>query len=86
MPKVETEFPDHREIGVPSRSTSSMFIIVERARQAVRAYVARDESACRAELAYLADEAKLLATMTPLVPSDLDHRQTVASGASTAKV
>jgi hypothetical protein len=65
---------------IPDRSISSMQMVVEHARAAVRAWHDEDEDQARAQLRELSAEAQLLACMHPLpLPSLLARRQLVSS-------
>jgi hypothetical protein len=58
--------PREHEQTIPPAPVSSPAVVVERTRQMVRAYVARDVAATRAELRALAREAQLLAAQPRL--------------------
>ena len=63
---------------VTNRAASSPAMLAERVRQVARSLAEQDETACRAELRKLAEEANLLACRDPLLPSPLDNRIMVA--------
>ena len=57
------------------RDVSSLALLSTRVRQVALAFAAGDEDAARSELRMLADEARLLSSMIPLLPSSLERRR-----------
>lgn len=57
------------------RDASSVAILARRVREVACALAAGDEDAARSELRMLADEARLLSSMIPLLPSSLERRR-----------
>ena len=64
---------------VTNRAASSPAMLAERVRQVARSLAEQDETACRAELRKLAEEANLLACRDPLVLTPQANRITISA-------